>query len=147
MKHIAEYPAKDLFAKSTAKQCEASTFERKRDANKIIKRAIRELIEIGYSFSSLNLDGQNEVWGYFGDRGSTHLGVQFKSIMDCNRRRYPNKDHILFERTMATLYKCSPTSLPRAEQADKIDHIKFKGVAPRKRLARLHALGVAKLLE
>lgn len=161
MKHEAEYVG-ELFASGNGVRYQKTPFERKRNANKIIKRAISDLIEVGYDFgangSVPKIDGKSEVLGLFGDIHSTHLGVIFKSIMDMDRRRHPNKDHILFERTMLTIYVCD--AVPREynpsyffsesghlQRATPIDRIKFKGVNPRKRLAKLHALGVAKLLE
>jgi len=164
-KHNAEYVG-DLFPSKPAE--DNSQFERKRKANKIMKRAIKLLIGIGYQFTAdkervPNLDGVNEVCGVFGDIFSRHLIIHFKSIMDMNRRRYPNKDHILFERVMLTLYERDPIPTKdignltlflqnnvanfASTAGNKVDHIKFKGVAPRQRLAKLHALGVAKLLE
>lgn len=165
-KHNAEYVG-DLFPSKPAEEV-VRQFERKRKANKIMKRTIKALIGIGYQFTAdkdriPNLDGLNEVCGVFGDIFSRHLIIHFKSIMDMNRRRYPNTDHILFERVMLTLYERDPIPTKdignltlflqnnvanfASTAGNKVDHIKFKGVAPRQRLAKLHALGVAKLLE
>lgn len=163
MKHEAEYVG-ELFASGNGVRYQKTPFERKRNATKIIKRAISDLIKIGYCFGAdggvPNIVGKSEVLGLFGDIHSTHLGVIFKSIMDMDRRRHPNKDHILFERTMLTIYICDPVPKDfgrkagwffeeggHLQRATPIDRIKFKGVNPRKRLAKLHALGVAKLLE
>lgn len=132
------------------------SFARKRKALKIAKRTIKVLTtELGYVANNQNVvDGlATEMTFHWGDRNSRYIYLVFKSIMDKNRKRSPNHEHIRFERVMikATALKPWENRGDSHVQGEKQVVLEpkaliFTGKTPVSRVKKFHAQLVAGLL-
>ena len=133
-------------------------YARKRKAVKIAKRTIKVLTtELGYvanrtedSQASVDACLSTEMTFRWGDRDSRYIYVVFKSIMDKNRKRYPNPQHISWERVMikGRALKPKQESTMRNEMEIILDPkaLIFTGKTPVTRVKKFHAQLVAGLL-
>jgi len=132
-------------------------FTRKRKALKIAKRTLKLLTtELGYVAPRRGqLDGSGlvdvgEITLRWGTQDGRHVQMQFKSIMDKNRKRYPNPQHISWERVMikGRALKPKQESTMRNEMEIMLDPkaLIFTGKTPVTRVKKFHAQLVAGLL-
>jgi len=127
-------------------------YARKRKAVKIAKRTIKILTtELGYvANNEANVDGlATEMTFRWGDRDSRYIYLVFKSIMDKNRRRSANSDHIRFERVMIKATALRPKPYPFGHEREIILEPRaliFTGKTPVTRVKKFHAQLVAGLL-
>lgn len=132
-------------------------FTRKRKALKIAKRTLKLLItELGYvaprrgQLDGTGLEQVGELTLYWGDRDGRHMHMTFKSIMDKNRKRHPNPQHIPFERVMIKATALRPKLNPSLPNEKEIildpKALIFTGKTPVTRVKKFHAQLVAGLL-
>ena len=129
---------------------------RKRKALKIAKRTLKLLItELGYVAPRRGqLDGSGlvdvgEITLRWGTQDARHVQMQFKSIMDKNRKRYPNPQHISWERVMIKGRALKPKEESTMRNAREVvwepKPLIFTGKTPVSRLKKFHAQIVARL--
>jgi hypothetical protein len=129
------------------------SFTRKRKALKIANRTLKLLIsELGYTLKGEDdrlTKPSGEIVFIWGDCSTRYIYIQFKSIMDYDRRRASNPDHIMWERVMmkATALKPHPQPQQHGEKQIVLEPkaLIFTGKTPVSRVKKLHAQLVAGL--
>ena len=135
-------------------------FTRKRKALKIAKRTLKLLTsELGYvsaweslrpSESAMMTEQRGEFLLRWGDADGRHIYLQFKTIMDKNRKRHPNPQHIPYERVMIKATALRPKLNPSLPNEKEIilepKALIFTGKTPVTRVRKFHAQLVAGLL-